>query len=117
MKLISEIWKALPFQVKTILFAIVGVILLLAIVFGRIGACRSRREEKKIANLQANIKTSEIEANVLTNTQVEVETNANNASANTNSVLNTDSRDRESDFSAVKRRWCEDHPRDSKCQR
>jgi uncharacterized SAM-binding protein YcdF (DUF218 family) len=112
----SEIWKALPFQVKTILFAIVGVILLLAVVFGQIGACRSRREEKKIANIQANVKTDQVEANVLTNQKVEVQTNANNANADAQRVFSTDSGTRDDSFSSVRRKWCTDHPDDSKCK-
>lgn len=115
-KTIAEIWSALPFQVKTIIAAVLFGLLVLAIVIGRVGACRSRQEERKIERIQTNIRTSEIEANVLTNTKREVEANAKNASVNVDRTFNTDSGNRDTDFGTVKRKWCADHPNDSKCR-
>ena len=115
-KTIAEIWSALPFQVKTIIAAVLFGLLVVAIVIGRVGACRSRREEQRIERIQANIRTAETEANVLTNIQTEVHTNANNANRDLDRILNTDSRNRNSDFGTVRRRWCEDHANDSKCR-
>jgi hypothetical protein len=115
-KLIKEIWGGFGFETRMVFVAGVGLLLLLAIVLGRIDSCRSRREDRKIDQIQANIKTAEIEANVLTNSSKEVEANANKANANLGNVLGTDSANRESDFGTVRQRWCADHPNDSKCR-
>ena len=71
---------------------------------------------RQMKQLGVNAKTSEIEANVLTNQKVEVERNANQANANLDAVLGTDSGNRNGDFGAVKRKFCADHPNDSKCK-
>lgn len=115
--LIRSIWGGFNFETRAIFIAVTGGLLLLLIVFGRIEACRSVREERKTEDVKANIAVREIEANVLTNTRVEVEGNANAANADLGVVLGTDSNKRSDDFGTVKRRWCEDHPGDSKCGR
>jgi len=115
-QLIKDIWGGFSFEIRAIFIAGIGVLLFLLIVLGRIDSCRSRREERKIEQTIANIKTSEIEANVLTNTKQEVEVNANKANANLGNVLGTDSANRESDFGTVRQRWCADHPNDTKCR-
>ncbi len=113
--LLADIWKALPFQAKTLAFAGIGVLIVLIIVFGQIGACRTRREERKIEETKTNIQTSQIEANVLENRQQEVEQNANDANGNINAVFGTDSGGRDTDFGTVRAKWCREHPADSKC--
>ena len=117
MKLLKEIWGNLPFQVRVVGVAGVGVLLILLIVLGRIGACRQRLEDQKIERLGTNAKTAEIEANMLTNQKVEVEKDVNKANANLDNVLGTDSGNRESGFGTVKRKFCADHPNDSKCRK
>lgn len=116
MKLILDIWRALTFEVRMVAIAVAGGLIVLAVVLGQIGACRDRREEKKIERIGTNITTSQIEANVLTNTKREVEANAKNASVNVDRTFNTDSGTRDGDFGTVRKRWCEDHPGDSKCK-
>lgn len=115
-KLIKEIWSGFGFEMRMVIIAGLGLMIFLLIVLGRIDACRSRGEERKIEQLNTNIKTAEIEANVLSNVNREVEVNANKANANLGNVLGTDSANRESDFGTVRKRWCADHPNDSKCR-
>lgn len=112
---IGDVWKAFPFEVRVIAAAGVGLVLVLLFVFGQIGACRTRREERKIEKIQANIQRAETEANVLANSAGEKEKDATNANSDLNDVLGTDSGDRNSDFGAVRRKWCKDHANDSKC--
>ncbi len=113
---IGDIWKAFPFQVRVVTIAGVGLLVVLLLVFGQMSSCRSRRQEKKIDRIEANIQRSEIEANVLSNTIKVKEENANNTNNDLNRVLGTDSRDRQSDFGTVRRKWCRDHAGDSKCR-
>lgn len=113
---LSDVWKAFPFQVRVISLAGVGVLLVLLFVFGQMSSCSRRREERKIDRIEANIQRSEIEANVLSNTIKVKEENANNTNNDLNRVLGTDSRDRQSDFGTVRRKWCRDHAGDSKCR-
>lgn len=116
MKLLREIWAGLNFETRIIGVALLGGLLVLLIVFGRISACRERSAERKIEEVKANIAVREVEANVLANQKVEVEANVNKANANVADVLGTDSNKRSDDFQSVKRKWCEDHPRDSACK-
>jgi len=116
MKLIKEIWGNLPFQVRVVMLALVVGLVFLAVILARIDSCRTRRDEQRIEQTKDAIRTSEVEANVLANKQAEVETNANNANSDLNRVLGTDSGNRNADFGTVKRRWCDDHPGDSKCR-
>ena len=113
---IGDIWKAFPFQVRVVTIAGVGLLVVLLLVFGQMSSCRSRRQEKKIDRIEANIQRSEIEANVLSNSFKEAIGNAKNTNTDLDRVLGTDSRSRESDFSTVKRKWCRDHAGDSKCR-
>lgn len=117
MKLIREIWSALPFQVRVIAFAAIGVIVIFLVVMARIDSCSTHREERRIANTKEEIQKDAIEANVLANQKVEVEINANKANANLGNVLGTDTANRESDFGTVRRKFCADHPNDSKCRK
>lgn len=116
MKLIKEIWGNLPFQVRVVAVSGVGMLIILMFVLGGIRSCRDKRTEEKIEKIKVNAQTAEIEANVLTNQKVEVERNANQANANLDAVLGTDSGNRDGDFGAVKRKFCADHPNDSKCK-
>lgn len=116
LKLIRDIWSAMPFQAKTLLAAAVGVLIIVLIVVGRIGACRVRQEERKIEETKTKIQTSEIEANVLANREREVQENANNANADAQRTFDADSGSRDGDFSTVRRKWCTDHPDDSNCK-
>jgi uncharacterized membrane protein YhiD involved in acid resistance len=100
----------------TIALFLVVILTIFQVFRACLSSCSDRREEKKIEKIEANIVEKKVEANVLTNIQVEVENEANNSSVNTNRVLNTDSGTRQSDFSTVKRKWCADHPKDSKCR-
>ena len=116
MKLISEIWGSLPFQVRAMTVAGIGIFIILLFVLGGVRSCRDKNTEKKIEQLGVNARTSEIEANVLTNQKIEVERNANQANANLDAVLGTDTGNRDGNFGAVKRKFCADHPNDSKCK-
>lgn|GEM_PF-4570668 len=116
MKLLRGIWDGLNFETRIVGVAIVGVLLLLLIVFGRISACRDRSREQKIEDIRTNAARHEIEANVLTNQKVEVEKHAIETNANVNAVLGTDTNKRSGDFSTVRQRWCDDHPGDSLCR-
>ena len=116
MKLLKEIWGNLPFQVRVVTVSGIGMLIILMIVLGGIRSCRDKRTEEKIEKIKVNAQTAEIEANVLTNQKAEVEANANKANANLSDVLNTDSGGRDTDFGTVKRKFCEDHPNDSKCK-
>lgn len=117
MKLIREIWTSLPFQVRVIAFAAIGVIVIFLVVMARIDSCSSRRTEQKIEKTKEQIQKDAIEANVLANQKVEVEINANKANANLGNVLGTDTANRESDFGTVRAKFCADHPNDSKCRK
>lgn len=116
MKLLREIWGGLNFETRVVGVAIVGILLLLLIVFGRISACRDRSVERKIEDVKANIAVRQVEANVLANQRTEVEANVNKTNANVADVLGTDSNKRSDDFQSVKRKWCADHPGDSACK-
>lgn len=116
MKLIKEIWGNLPFQVRVVTVSGIGMLIILMFVLGGIRSCRDKRTEDKIDKIKVNAQTAEIEANVLTNQKIEVEVNANKANANLDSVLGTDSSNRDTDFGTVKRKWCAEHPNDSKCK-
>ncbi len=117
MKLIRDIWAGLPFQVRVIALALIGVLVILLFVLARVDSCRTRRDEQRIERIKSNIVAAEAEANVLTNKQVEVETNVNKTTSDLGNVLGVDSGNRESDFGTVKRRFCEDHPGDSTCRK
>lgn len=116
MRLIKDIWGNLPFQVRVMCVAGLGIVIILLVVLAQIGSCRDRRREQTIERTKDAIKTAGIEANVLSNKQREVETNVDKANSNLGTVLGTDSGSRDGDFGAVKRRWCDDHPNDSKCR-
>ncbi len=116
MRLLREIWAGLNFETRVVGAAVVGVLLLLLVVFGRIAACRDRSAERKIEDIKANAAVHEIEANVLTNQKIEVEKHAVETNANVNAVLGVDSNKRSGNFGTVRQRWCDDHPRDSLCQ-
>lgn len=114
--LVKDIWGNLPFQVRVICVAGIGILIILLIVVAQIGGCRERRQEQKIEAVKDAIRTAGIEANVLTNQKIEVEKNVNKANADLGNVLNADTGSRDGNFGAVKRRWCDDHPNDSKCR-
>ncbi len=114
---IGDVWKGFPFEVRIIAAAGVGVLLVLLFIFGQIGACRTRREERKIERIEANIQQAGTEANVLSNMAGEKEKDATNANSDLDRVLGTDSGDRESDFGTVRDKWCRDHAGDSKCSK
>ena len=116
MKLIRDIWGNLPFQVRVVLLALAVGMILLLVILARVDSCRTKRTEQTIERTKDAIKTAGIEANVLSNKQREVETNVDKANSNLGTVLGTDSGSRDGDFGAVKRRWCDDHPNDSKCR-
>ena len=116
MKLVKEIWGNLPFQVRVMLAAAVGIVIILALVLGGVRSCRDKRTEQKIDRIKTNAQSAGVEANVLTNQKQEVEVNANKANANLDAILDTDSSVRDTDFGTVKRKWCTEHPNDSKCK-
>lgn len=117
MRLIKDIWGNLPFQVRVMCVAGLGIGLILLVVLAQIGGCRDRREQQQIERTKDAVKTAGIEANVLTNQKVEVESNVQKANANLGTVLGTDTGGRDSDFGAVRAKFCADHPNDSKCRK
>lgn len=117
MKLIRDIWGNLPFQVRVVALALLVGLVFLLVILARVDSCRTKRDEQRIERTRDAIRTAEVEANVLANREIEVETNANNANNNLGNVLGTDSGNRDTDFGTVKRRWCDDHPDDSKCRK
>ena len=117
MKLIKDIWGNLPFQVRVMCVAGLGIVIILLFVLAQIGGCRDRRQQQKIEQTKDAIKTAGIEANVLTNQKVEVEKNANQANANLGNVLGTDTGSRDVNFGTVRAKFCADHPDDSKCRK
>ena len=108
MKLIKDIWGNLPFQVRVMCVAGLGIVIILLFVLAQIGGVDATKDA---------IKTAGIEANVLTNQKVEVEKNANQANANLGNVLGTDTGSRDGNFGTVRAKFCADHPDDSKCRK
>lgn len=97
--------------------------IIFTLVFGYIGSCRSRIEERKDKQNQVEIQKEKGRIEILeeqrnaaiTNNEAAAE-QSNKANANFDRVLGTDSNQRDGNFSAVRKRWCEDHPADSKCK-
>lgn len=116
MRLIKDIWGNLPFQVRVMCVAGLGIMIILLVVLAQIGGCRDRRREQTIERTKDAIKTAGTEANVLTNQKIEVESNVQKANTNLGSVLGTDTGGRDGNFGAVRAKFCADHPDDSKCK-
>lgn len=102
-------------------YVLFGIIMLLAFAF-YLSSCQEKREERKDKQNQVEIlkEKGKIEViedqrkEAIQNNEVKRE-NSENANANFKAVINVDSSKRNANFSAVKRKWCADHPSDSKC--
>lgn len=122
-KITSFIFGTVAFLTANPIFAyaLFGIIVFGIILF-QIGSCREKREERKDQQNQVEILKDKGKIEVIENQRQEtIENNeikreiSENANANFNAVINVDSSKRNANFSAVKRKWCADHPADSKC--
>jgi hypothetical protein len=74
-------------------------------------SCSDRREEKKIEKLNTNITVDKVETNVLVQEKEVISNEVNKANANFADAEHRDSSTRDSDFSSVRRKFCEQHPK------
>jgi uncharacterized membrane protein len=79
-------------------------------------SCSDRREEKKVEQLNTNITVDKVETSVLVNKKEEISNETNQANANFADSQHRDSSTRDSNFSTVRRKFCEQHPKDSRCR-
>lgn len=102
-------------RVSVILLGIAGFLIL--IVVTRIDSCLQRRQEQKIERLRDEIIRRDVEIRLSENRVEEAVQYANKSNQNADNVLNHDSNSRNSDFGTVRKRWCSEHPADSKCRK
>lgn len=109
-------WNLLPLRVKAAVILIAVACILVLVVIARIDSCRSRQQERKVKQIEANLIRGNVEIDAAVNKQMEAKRNADNANTVVDFVFGRDSSTRDSDLSTVKQRWCDDHPNDSKCK-
>ncbi|HXG86084.1 MAG TPA: hypothetical protein VNI84_18840 [Pyrinomonadaceae bacterium] len=97
-------------------FYIYGGLLLIIIVAATLSRCNSNRTERKKEQLNTNITTGKIEANIANREIKRNEENTNKSQSNFNAVIDVDTGTRSTDFGAVRRKFCESHPNDSRCR-
>jgi hypothetical protein len=128
-KKILSIWSGFPFEVKTLLAAIIAGAIVLLMILGKFNSYCDSRGQKKINKVNANINeglrnaaASEGAANVREEIVKEKEVNANekanisaNANANLANVSKRDSNTFSNDYFDAKREFCRDNPTDSLC--
>jgi len=106
-----------------VFLAFIGVLLIIGGIGAAFQSCGSRRAAEKDKENQEQILRDKIQIENL-GEQRNVQLTNNNqaaraseaANANFNAVLRTDTNSRDGDFGAVRRKFCEDHPNDSKCR-
>jgi hypothetical protein len=101
----------------TISLVFVAILIIFQTFRACFSSCSDRREEKKIEQLNTNITTGKVETNVLVNKKEEVSNEVTQTNANLADSQHRDSSGRDSDFGSVRRKFCEQHPQDSKCRR
>jgi hypothetical protein len=102
---------------------VLAVILFLWIL-GFVDSCNGKIWQKKNEELKQEIQQGKGEVKQIEeqrqNANEQIKTADNKAAtsgSNFNSVLNTDSSTRESNWSKTRAKWCQDHQSDSKCRK
>jgi uncharacterized membrane protein YhiD involved in acid resistance len=100
----------------TISLVLVLILAIFQVFRACLSSCSDRREEKKIEKIEANITEDKVETKVLVNKKEEISNEVNQANANFADTSRRDSSTRDSNFSTVRRKFCQQHPGDSKCR-
>ena len=116
MKTILNFFYSLPFEARIVGICLIGGLLILGFGLAQIGSCQKRKEEKKIEQIKERIIESHVNSNILTNSKSEIKNEINQSNSNLDIISNTDSNQRDGNFSPVRQRWCQDREHDSKCK-
>lgn len=123
LEMILAFWRARRLWLKPLLIALAAVAAAGVLGYWFV-SCGREREQRKTAEKKAAINQEKGKVEILSDEREKEKENANEAenksiqaADNFNRVANVDSGERDSDWSAVKRKFCREHPGDSKCRR